>query len=357
MEEVEAVSNISTDSHKARKMSEIASELRDDMDKAFRGVEEPFHETSYIQFDSEIGGLVENGLTVIAGRPSMGKSSFTSGPIEHSLMKDEHVVLYSMEVADKNALSRLVSFRSQEPLSNIKKGSLSDFEKFNEAMKFFESQDDALTIVDRSGMDRRELELDIIKRIKRDPKMRLIVVDHLLQIHIDPSRHAPTELGGITKMLKRIAQNYRITVLLLSQLNRSVESRDNKRPMMADLQGSGSIEQNADMIIFLYRSEYYKEKEWDQEKNGPYERKQVEQAEVIVGKNRDGPTGSVEIPFRAKTASFLRDYIPASVTEYIDDDYDYSNEEKHEQKASVKEKDDTIEAEIEDNDNLDMPLI
>ncbi len=161
-------------------------------------------------------------------------------------------------------------------------------------------------------------------------------------------------------MLKRISQNYQITVVLLSQLNRSVESRDNKRPMMADLQGSGSIEQDADMIVFLYRSEYYKEKEWDQEKDGPYQRKDVEQAEVIIGKNRDGPTGSVELGFRAKTASFLKDYIPATITEYIDDDADFNSSnfgENSNQKGSVKEHDDIIDVQEGGISLIDMPPI
>ncbi len=343
-----------------RKMSHIVDEIRIDMEKAASGEEMPFFETGYPAFDTAIGGFVENGLTVVAGRPSMGKSSLTSGPIMKTLENGESAALYSMEVADKNALMRLVSFRSQEPLSNIKKGMVQNYQSFNEAMDFFAGQDDKLYIVDRSGMTRRELEIDIIKKLKKDPNLKLIVVDHLLQIQLDTNKHAPTELGEITKMLKRISQNYQITVVLLSQLNRSVESRDNKRPMMADLQGSGSIEQDADMIVFLYRSEYYKEKEWDQEKDGPYQRKDVEQAEVIIGKNRDGPTGSVELGFRAKTASFLKDYIPATITEYIDDDADFNSSnfgENSNQKGSVKEHDDIIDVQEGGISLIDMPPI
>lgn len=353
LEEIESIQDVSSSSHADRKMSEITAEIRHDMDMARTGEKLPFYETGYRTFDSQIGGFAENGLNVVAGRPSMGKSSFVSAPIVNTLEKGKSAVVYSMEVIDKNALSRLVSFRSQEPLSNIKKGLVQDIGKFNAAMEFFESMDDNFTIVDRTGMNKRELELDIIKRIKKDPNLELIVVDHLLQMQIDPRKHAPTELGEITKMLKRICQNYKITVVLLSQLNRSVESRENKRPMMADLQGSGSIEQDADMIVFLYRSEYYKEKEWDQEKDGPYQRKDVEQAEVIIGKNRDGPTGSVELGFRAKTASFLTDCLPDSITEYI-----YTDDEQNDAyEASVKENDGIMSQDTESGSSVSMPLI
>ncbi len=360
MDQLEKAYDIASTSQNARKISEITLEIRDDMDKAKSGEKLPFYETGYVEFDVIAGGFVENGLTVVAGRPSMGKSSFTSGPIMNSLMNGESSILYSMEVVDKNALVRLVSFRSQEPLSSIKRGLVSGIDNFNESMSFFESSDEIFTIVDRSGMTKRELELDMIRRIKKDSNLKLIVVDHLLQIQLDSARHAPTELGEITKMLKRISQNYKITIVLLSQLNRSVESRDNKRPMMADLQGSGSIEQDADMIVFLYRSEYYKEKEWDQEKDGAYQRKDIEHAEVIIGKNRDGPTGSIELGFRANTASFLSGHTHTAEAEYVysEDEFNASeNERNNNHKGSVKENDDIIDADIEGSSHISMPLI
>jgi len=360
MDSIEEVQNASSMLQEDRKMSDITAEIRDDMTKAQSGEKMPFYPTGYPAFDASVGGLVENGLTVIAGRPSMGKSSFTSGPIVDTLEKGDSVVLYSMEVADKNALVRLVSFKSQEPLSDIKKGLVSGYAEFNGAMQFFEDSDDSFFIVDRSGMTKRELELDIIRKIKSDPKLKLIIVDHLLQIQLSQNGHAPTELGEITKMLKRISQNYKVTVVLLSQLNRGVESRDNKRPMLADLQGSGSIEQDADMIVFLYRSEYYKEKEWDQEKDGIYQKKDIEQAEVIIGKNRDGPTGSVELGFKPVTASFIPDHIPVSTTDYIDEECEmnYGNyPENDEYKASTKENNDTITVDIEEITDVSMPLI
>lgn len=361
MDMLDETQNITSEAQNDRKMSDITSEIRDDMEKARTGEKMPYYQTGYHQFDSQIGGFVENGLTVVAGRPSMGKSSFTSAPIVNTLKEGNSAALYSMEVADKNALVRLVSFKSQEPLSSIKKGLISGYDEFNEAMSFFENNEDNFSIIDRSGMTKKELELDIIRRIKKDSKLRLIVVDHLLQIQLDPNRHAPTELGDITKMLKRISQNYKVTVVLLSQLNRSVESRDNKRPMMADLQGSGSIEQDADLIVFLYRQEYYREKEWDQEKDGQYERKAIEQAEVIVGKNRDGPTGSVELNFRSITASFLTDHIPVSTTEYIPEDDNEFNAssfaDNQHYEAPIKDNNDIIDADIEENTHVSMPTI
>jgi replicative DNA helicase len=332
----------------SRHIEEIVTEIEEDMEKARSGEKAPFFKTGYVNFDSYVGGFVENGLTVVAARPSMGKSSFMSGPISSALERGEGAILYSMEVADKNALLRLISFRSQEPLSNLKIGSLMNYQAYKEAKDFFISSNPLLSIVDRSGMSKKELELDIVKRIRSDENIKVIFVDHLLQMQLDSNKHAPTELGDITKMLKRISQNFKVSVILLSQLNRSVESRDNKRPMMSDLQGSGSIEQDADMIVFLYRPEYYKEKEWNSEEQGEYQRPDTEHAEVIVGKNRDGPTGSVEIGFRAKTASFMNDNGLMEVIDYVDDEYDANAEYK----ASTKDSSDTIQ-----QGGIDMPLI
>ncbi len=353
-EAVDSVQNNSKTANDARSMKEIVNEIEDDMEKARLNEKSPFVLTGYKSFDSYIGGFVENGLTVIAARPSMGKSSFTSGPIISSIVRGEGSVLYSMEVIDKSALSRLLSFKSQEPLSSMKMGTVENFKEFLAAKEFFINSNNLFSIVDRSGMTIRELEMDIIRRIKKDDNLKVIFIDHLLQMAIDTNKHSPTELGNITKMLKRLAQNYKKSIILLSQLNRGVESRDNKRPMLADLQGSGSIEQDADMIVFLYRPEYYKEKEWDSEKDGKYQRSEIENAEVIVGKNRDGPTGSVEVGFKSTTVSFLNDTGLISSVEYVDDDIDYG--ENVHTEASVKEKDDTIPHEGEYTQS-EMPLI
>jgi len=171
-------------------------------------------------------------------------------------------------------------------------------------------------------MTKLQLEADIKMKLKKMEDLKLVIVDHLLQISLAGRENTPKELGDITKMLKRIAQNEKISTVLLSQLNRNVESRDNKRPMMSDLQGSGSIEQDADLIVFLYRPEYYKEKEWNVEEKGEYEKPEIENAEVIVGKNRDGPTCVVGMKFKSETASFLNPEDCGVVIEYVDEDLD-----------------------------------
>ncbi len=308
-----------------RSVPEIIVELKDDMEKARLGEKEPFLQTGYSEFDTKIGGFVLNGLTIIAARPSMGKSSFTTKPILQAIKRGEHVVLYSLEVVDKNALNKIISYESQEGLSNLKRGEIVNIREFDRTIKFLEDNEHLLTIIDWTGMTRKALESDIKKRLKKDDNISTLVIDHLLQIALDDSRSEPSELGKITKMLKRIAQNYRKSVVLITQLNRKVEDRDNKRPMLADLQGSGSIEQDGDLIIFLYRPEYYKEKAWDSEKEGAeYQRMEIEEAEVLVGKNRDGPTGNVKLGFKAITASFLNQVSEPTVVEYT---YEVSEED------------------------------
>jgi len=327
------------DSH--REIPDIIEDILEDMEAARTNSKMPFLETGYNNFDSSIGGFIENGLTVIAGRPSMGKSSFTSGPIIKNIEEGRSVVLYSMEVVDKNALKRLISYRAQEPLSNINKGTVSNYKAFSEALEFFKKHKDRIAIVDRSGMTKMQIEVDIKQKLRTMDNLSLVIVDHLLQVALAGRRNTAEELGEVTKMLKRIAQNNKISTVLLSQLNREVEKRENKRPTMSDLQGSGSIEQDADLIVFLYRPEYYKEKEWDVEKNGKYERPDIENAEAIVGKNRDGPTCVVGMKFKATTASFLNDTEPEYVVEYVDT-------------GDFKNQNDTIQ---ETNEYIDIPMI
>jgi replicative DNA helicase len=333
----------SSSNNEHRSISDIVEEIYKDMENARTNKELPYLKTGYKNFDKSVGGFVENGLTVIAGRPSMGKSSFTSGPIVHTLEEGYSVVLYSMEVADKNALKRLIAYKAQEPLSNINRGVVGDYASFKDAVDFFKKHEDRFAIVDRAGMTTMQLEIDIKKKLRTMPNLKLVIVDHLLQITLPKRENTAKELGDITKMLKRISQNEKISTALLSQLNREVEKRENKRPTMSDLQGSGSIEQDADLIVFLYRPEYYKEKEWNVEEKGEYERPTIENAEVIVGKNRDGPTCVVGMRFKSKTTSFLNEEEEGYVIEYVDADPD-----------DHKDYSDTMS---EPSGNIELPLI
>lgn len=317
-EQLEDILESSSSESKERTVTQIITEIKFDMEQARLGIKKPFLETGYREFDSRIGGFVLNGLTIIAARPSMGKSSFTTKPILTAMKRGEHVVLYSLEVIDKNALNKMIAYESQEHLSDLKNGVIKNFKRFKEAVDFLEKNEHLLTIIDWTGMTRSALESDMKKRLKKDDNVSTIVIDHLLQLSLDDKKHESSELGKITKMLKRIAQNFRKSVVLITQLNRKVEDRDNKRPMLADLQGSGSIEQDGDLIIFLYRPEYYKEKAWDSEKEGTeYARLEIEEAEILIGKNRDGPTGNVKLGFKAVTASFLNEVSVPTVVEYV----------------------------------------
>ncbi len=254
-----------------------------------------------VALDNIIGAFEDGDLVIIAARPSMGKTSIISTLTIKSLLDKNGVLIESLEMPAKKIMMRLISSKSGEGLSDLKKGLVKNKEAFLDAVDFFEKSE--LFIHDKSYPTLTELQSRIKATLRKNPNIKNIFVDHTGKIQLLGKTREDIEIGQISAMLKKIARDYKIRVFLLQQLNRSVESRDNKRPILSDLKNSGNIEEDADIVLGLYRESYYKK---DKSKEALYDINQVyeEDVEIIVLKNRDGKVGTAKVSFEGKTTRF-----------------------------------------------------
>lgn len=250
--------------------------------------------------DKIIGAFEDGDLIVIAARPSMGKSSIISTLAIQSLLDKKGVLIESLEMPAKKIMMRLIATKAEESLSDLKKGLVKNRTNFNEAINFFETTD--LIIHDKSYPTLTELQSRIKAILRKNPNIKNIFVDHTGKIQLLGKTREDIEIGQISAMLKKIARDYNIRVFLLQQLNRGLESRENKRPLLSDLKNSGNIEEDADIVLGLYRESYYKknkEVSLSSNQNGQ------EAAEIIILKNRDGKTGTAHVGFEGKYVRFI----------------------------------------------------
>ena len=273
--------------------------------------------TGLRDLDDRLGGLHKSDLLIIAGRPSMGKTALATNIAFHAAKqileknKKSSVTFFSLEMSSEQLSTRILSEQSRIRSNDIRKGKINqdEFEKFIESSKSLENLplfiDDtpAITISTLSNRARR---------IKRLHGLDLIVVDYIQLMKSGNYRNENRvqEVAEITQGLKALAKELNVPVLALSQLSRAVEQRDDKKPQLSDLRESGSIEQDADVVMFVYREEYYLEKleprvgtaehvEW-QEKMGLIHNL----AELIIGKQRHGPTGVIRLEFESAFTKF-----------------------------------------------------
>jgi replicative DNA helicase len=258
--------------------------------------------TGFLDFDKKTGGLRKGELIVIAGRPSMGKTAFALNIAENLVLSEKvSVLFFSLEMSAEQLKKRIlaqVSRVSTEKIFNLR---LTDFDwmMIDEAIEGVSSiSKTKLIIADSPQISPFEVVAKARKYQTILNNLGLIIVDYLqLMSPIDARRgHSRTEeISQITRMLKMLTLDMNIPVIVLSQLNRKVENREDKRPRLADLRDSGSIEQDADMVLFLYRDEVYNPREDNPEKGI---------AEVIIGKNRNGPLGTIKLAFLEEFATF-----------------------------------------------------
>ena len=282
--------------------------------------------TGFIDLDKKMGGLHSSDLIILAGRPSMGKTSLATN-IAYNIAKsfrkknnpdgssetvDGGVVgFYSLEMSAEQLAARILSETAEIPSEQIRRGDMTEneFRRFVEAAKSIESS--PLYIDDTPALTIAQL-ASRARRLKRTHGLDALIIDYLQLVRAASSRESRVnEISEITQGLKAIAKELNIPVIALSQLSRQVENRDDKRPQLADLRESGSIEQDADVVLFVYREEYYKEREkpsdhdlekmtiWQEEMDRLHGR-----AELILGKQRHGPIGTVELSFEGKFTRF-----------------------------------------------------
>ena len=282
--------------------------------------------TGFIDLDKKMGGLHSSDLIILAGRPSMGKTSLATNiayNIAKSFKKNDNadgtsetvnggiVGFYSLEMSAEQLAARILSETAEIPSEQIRRGDMteSEFRRFVDAAKSIESS--PLFIDDTPALTIAQL-ASRARRLKRTHGLDALIIDYLQLVRAGSSRdNRVNEISEITQGLKAIAKELNIPVIALSQLSRQVENRDDKRPQLADLRESGSIEQDADVVLFVYREEYYKEREkpsdhdlekmaiWQEEMDRLHGR-----AELILGKQRHGPIGTVELSFEGKYTRF-----------------------------------------------------
>lgn len=260
--------------------------------------------TGFTDLDKMTAGLHSGELLIIAARPSMGKTAFSLNIASHMALKAKKTVAYfSVEMAKEAVMMRLLASESKISIGEIRTGRIQDasWPKLIQAAGAISEA--PLFIDDTAGISPFEIRARC-RRLKATHGLDCIMIDYLqmmdLKQKVESRERAVSE---ISKGLKAIAKELQVPVIALAQLNRGVEGRSDRRPMLSDLRESGSIEQDADVIMMLYRDDYY-DKE-DQDKAG--------HAEVIIGKQRNGPTGTVKLRFDAKTNKF-RDADPESVS-------------------------------------------
>ncbi|KUM05115.1 replicative DNA helicase [Chromobacterium subtsugae] len=253
--------------------------------------------TGFVDLDAKTSGLQPGDLIIVAGRPSMGKTAFSMNIAEHVAVETHlPVAVFSMEMGGAQLVMRMLGSVGRLDQHTLRTGKLGDDDwqkltyaigKLSEAPMYID-ETPALTALEVRARARR------LAR-QHGGKLGLIVIDYL-QLMSGSGRgdNRTAELGEISRGLKGLAKELQVPVIALSQLSRAVEQRPNKRPMMSDLRESGAIEQDADLIVFMYREEYYSPD--NQEVKGL--------AEAIIGKHRNGPTGAVRLAFVGKYAKF-----------------------------------------------------
>lgn len=250
--------------------------------------------TGFTDLDKKTAGMQPSDLVIVAARPSMGKTAFSVNIVEHAVMSGESVLLFSMEMPSEQIVMRILSSLGRIDQTRLRTGELhdDDWTRFTGAVS--QLKDKRLYIDDTPALTPGDIR-SRARRVSREAGgLDCIVVDYLqLMRTADKSESRASEISEISRSLKALAKEMRCPVIALSQLNRALEARPDKRPMMSDLRESGAIEQDADVILFIYRDEVYNE---DTEDKGV--------AEIIIGKQRNGPIGKVRLSFQGNLTKF-----------------------------------------------------
>ena len=254
--------------------------------------------TGYKDLDGKLQGLQNGDLIIVAARPSMGKTALAMNIVENFILNKEipgGVLVFSLEMPAESLTTRLLASNAKIDQQKVRSASMNqtDLKKFMESSS--KLKDLPLYIDDSSMLSPMELRARARRIARQEPKgLSLIVVDYLQLMQLPASQeNRVNQISEISRSLKMLAKELNVPVIALSQLNRAVEQRPNKRPIMADLRDSGAIEQDADVILFIYRDEVYNE---DSEEGN--------KAEIIIGKQRNGPIGKINLTFLKEFTRF-----------------------------------------------------
>ncbi|HQW63247.1 MAG TPA: replicative DNA helicase [Pseudomonadota bacterium] len=276
--------------------------MRSAVKEAFRLLQERYESrspitglpTGFNDLDYKTAGLQAGDLIIIAARPSMGKTALSLNIAEYAAIKTgKAAAVFSMEMSSSQLAFRLISSLGRINQQHLRTGELADEEWPRVTSAITMLSEAKIFIDDTPSLSPLELRARA-RRLKREHDLGLIVVDYLQLMQVPGNKeNRATEISEISRSLKALARELGVPVIALSQLNRSLEQRTDKRPVMADLRESGAIEQDADVIVFIYRDEYY---------NPESNEKGI--AEIIIGKQRNGPTGTVKLTFLGQYTRF-----------------------------------------------------
>ncbi len=273
--------------------------------------------TGLTDLDEKLGGLHKSDLVIIAGRPSMGKTALATNIAYHAAKNIQlkgtksSVAFFSLEMSSEQLSTRILSEQSRIKSNDIRRGKATE----EELSRYIETSRDIYELplyIDETPAITISTLSNRARRIKRLFGLNLIVVDYIQLMRTSSKRNdgRVQEISEITQGLKALAKELGVPVLALSQLSRAVEQRDDKKPQLADLRESGSIEQDADVVLFVFREEYYEEKK--QPKLGSIEHAEWQSkmsdiaglAEILIGKQRHGPTGNIQVEFEGMYTKF-----------------------------------------------------
>lgn len=282
-------------------------------------------DTGFNELNKMTTGFGKGDLVIIAARPAMGKTSFVLNTVNSLITKGKGVAFFSLEMPAEQLMLRLLSIQTSIFLQKLRVGDLND-DEWSRLSAAIDNMNRAKLFVDDQGsVNINQLRSKLRKLKNQHPEIEVAVIDYLQIMAGTGGKDRHLEVSEISRGLKMLARELGIPILALSQLNRGLESRNDKRPMLSDIRESGSIEQDADIILFVYRDDVYlykeeKEREKAAKAEGKeftptYVEKEEEEAEIIIGKQRNGPTGHVKLTFQKKLTRFV-DYTKGVETVY-----------------------------------------
>ena len=258
--------------------------------------------TDFYELDTMTSGLQRSDLIILAARPSMGKTAFALNIAQNVAIKEKvPVAIFSLEMSKEQLVQRMLCSQAEVDTQRLKTGNMQskDWDKLASAMNDFAQA--PIFIDDTSGCTLTDIRAKC-RRLKMEQKdLGLIVIDYLQLMEGSGREERMQQISAISRGLKTLARELDVPVIALSQLSRAVESRTDKRPMLSDLRESGAIEQDADIVMFIYRDEYYKKGE---EEDETIKAASKGESEIIIAKHRNGPVGTVKLLFQGNITKF-----------------------------------------------------
>lgn len=304
--------------------------------------------TGFDALDRRTTGFNAGDLIIIAARPAMGKTALVLNMALKNVEQGKGVIFFSLEMPAEQLMLRMLSAKTSIPLQNLRKGDMDDQQWSNLSGAFDDLNTKKLFVDDGGSVNINQLRARVRKLAQNESNnIKLVIIDYLQLMQGTGNKDRHQEVSDISRGLKMLAREMKIPIIALSQLNRGLENRPDKRPMLSDLRESGAIEQDADIIMFVYRDDVYKErdearkekeaKDKGEDYKSKFINKPEEEAEVIIGKQRNGPIGTVKLNFQK------------ALTRFVDKENDHNH-------APIEMVFETI-ADTERETNIDIPDI